>query len=747
VAHALFVELRELEARAVARRTALGRPCSRRALAQEAGGGDLAKRVADWVPSRKLEAAPRLPQNWEPLWVVVQIWTKWAGEASRESHWKLLYEAARHERNSRDRVEAVPGPRIWGEVPPRNPSFVGRDALLERLRRDLCDPGSVAVRALHGLAGVGKSSMAAEYAHRYRADFDVVWWIDAEQNALVSEQMVTLGVTAGVIDQWDETAHAVRTSVDWLRRRRRWLLIFDNATEHSDLAQFLPGDGGQVLITSRNPRWEEIAVGQDIGLFSRTESIALLRRFVSDLGDDSASAVAEVLGDLPIAVTQAARFLADTGIPPAEYQADLERGRSQEGLSTLAAAVRLSYRRLDRSDPAATALMRLCAVLGPAPIRLSWLAQALDTGSASGMGQIFQPLAKLGLARASSVPGWIVVHRAIQATVRAMLTPQEYEEERRRAEQMVVAVPLGPPDDPGSWPDWANVLPHLLAADSARSGDTYLREKVCDGVSYVLLRGDTRASLALAERLRGLWVERFGVGDQHVLKVAHLLSTAYYHDGQYEAALALDQENFDRRRAILGPDHPDTLMSANGLAVTLGSLGRNVEARDLHLDTLERLTRTLGADHHQTLRTAYNLAGQFRALGDLESARRLGEDTLARRRKGLPDYPLQEMSAAHSLAITYSRIRDYPAAQALHEDIRRRRIEQLGEDHPASLRSGHSLGDTLRDMGETESAREILSDVLQRRERILGLDHPATTETRLMLEHLGDPPRCERDRA
>jgi hypothetical protein len=740
VPHALFVELRELEARAVARRTAQGWLHSRRALAHEAGDGDLAKRVADWVPSRKLE--PRLPQNWEPLWAVIQIWTGWADETPREAYWRELYEAARYQRNGGSRTDAGSDPLIWGDVPPRNPSFVGRGALLERLQRDLDDPGSVAVRALHGLAGVGKSSVAAEYAHRYRADYDVVWWIDAGQIALVSEQLVTLGLAAGAIAQRGEAALDVRTTVDWLRLRRRWLLIFDNATEQSELGQFLPGDGGHVLITSRNPRWEEVAIGLDVGLFSRDDSIALLRRFVSDLADESASDIAEVLGDLPIAVTQAARFLADTGITPSDYRADVERGRSHEGLSTLAAAIRISYRRLAGSDPSA-GLARLCAVLGPAPIRLSWLEDALGADSASEMGQIFQPLARLGLARASSAPGWIVVHRAIQAAIRAMLSPHEYAEERRRAEQMLVSVPPGPPDDPASWPEWANVLPHLLAVDAAQCSEISLREMICNGVDYVLLRGDTRASLSLAEGLRELWVGRFGTDDRHVLRVAHLLSSAYYHDGQYEAALVLDQENLDRRRATLGPDHLDTLMSANGLAVTLSALGRSAEARDLHLDTLERLTRTLGADHHQTLRTAYNLAGQFRALGDLDLARQLGEDTLARRRAGLPNYPLNEMSAAYSLAATYSRMKKYSAARALHEDVMRRRIERLGADHPATLQSGHALGETLRDMSETDAARELLADVFRRRERTLGAQHPDTRKTRLVLDQLSDASTSE----
>ena len=40
-----------------------------------------------------------------------------------------------------------------------------------------------------------------------------------------------------------------------------------------------------------------------------------------------------------------------------------------------------------------------------------------------------------------------------------------------------------------------------------------------------------------------------------------------------QAARDLDQDTLDRCRRVLGPDHPDTLASATGLAADLRALG------------------------------------------------------------------------------------------------------------------------------------------------------------------------------
>ncbi len=121
---------------------------------------------------------------------------------------------------------------------------------------------------------------------------------------------------------------------------------------------------------------------------------------------------------------------------------------------------------------------------------------------------------------------------------------------------------------------------------------------------------------------------------------AELLANAHAQLGHYRQALRLTQDTFDRRRRVLSDDHPDTLMSANYVAINLTLLGDHEQARHLHEDTLERRRRVLGDDHPDTLESTGNLANLMRSPGEHEQTRRLDQDTLTRRsaaRRERPD--------------------------------------------------------------------------------------------------------------
>jgi tetratricopeptide (TPR) repeat protein len=81
--------------------------------------------------------------------------------------------------------------------------------------------------------------------------------------------------------------------------------------------------------------------------------------------------------------------------------------------------------------------------------------------------------------------------------------------------------------------------------------------------------------------------------------------------------LLADQEQ------ILGPDHPDTLISRGNLALAYQEAGRTAEAIGLYERTLTDMGRIFGPDHPNTLQARNNLANAYQAAGRRDEAEAL----------------------------------------------------------------------------------------------------------------------------
>ncbi|MDQ3764742.1 MAG: NB-ARC domain-containing protein [Actinomycetota bacterium] len=194
-------------------------------------------------------------------------------------------------------------------MPTRNALFVGREGVLDGLRGSLYSGATTVVQALHGMGGIGKTAVAIEYAYRWAAEYDLVWWIPSEEPVLVADRLAQLACRLGLAQVTDPADVALVRLRGALRDRDRWLLVYDNAEDPAALAAYLiSGSGGHTVITSRNPAWHELATPVRVNVLDRGDSITLLRRRVSGLSEEQAGRVAEVLGDLPLALAQAGRI-------------------------------------------------------------------------------------------------------------------------------------------------------------------------------------------------------------------------------------------------------------------------------------------------------------------------------------------------------------------------------------------------------------------------------------------------------
>ncbi|MGH3693374.1 MAG: FxSxx-COOH system tetratricopeptide repeat protein [Pseudonocardiaceae bacterium] len=649
------------------------------------------------------------------------------------------------------------GPRLPGVLPavwnvgPRNPGFVGRDATLRQLRERLRSGGTAVVQALHGVGGVGKTQVAIEYAYRYAGDYDLVWWVSAEETSLIGEQYAALATELGLIPPRADTASAVGALRAYLRGHSRWLMVLDNAESPGELGNWLLAGPGHTVITSRNTGWGELAARVEIDVLPRLESVELIHVSRPGVDETGADQLAEALGDLPLALAQAAGFLAETGMSVEHYLGLLET-RPEEVLDqsppqnhphSLAAAIRVSTDRLAEVDPAALALVRIGAFLAPEPIPADFMTRPIVTADCNRPPELETLTAAVaslvaahrslgrvgsyGLARI--VDCGLQLHRLTQAILRDQLPADHTAAYRSYAHALLVAADPGDERDPTEWPRWARILPHLLATDPASSPSPDLRDLACRACRYLWSRGETHPARDLAEHLHRQWREHLGPDDRHALDAAGNLVNALTDVGSYRQAHQLGDDTLTRCRRVLGDDHLVTLKVAHDLANCLHEIGAFEQARQLNADTLARRRQTLGDEHFLVQHTANNLGRDLRQLGEVEMARNLHEGVLTYRRRTFgDDYPTT-INSATELGLDLHALGQIDAARQLHEDCLARARRVLGEDHAWTMAFASDLAGDLIALGENEAARQLSEDMLSRARRVLGDESHYTIDT------------------
>jgi tetratricopeptide (TPR) repeat protein len=637
-------------------------------------------------------------------------------------------------------------PRVWN-VPARNAAFTGRDAVLDQLRGDLAGEGRAVVvaQALYGLGGIGKTQIALEYAHRFMADYDLVWWIPAEQPQEISLALAALASRVGVQTS-DNAAEAAAAAVEQLRRGGvgRWLLIFDNAEDPADLEPFIPGGQGHILITSRNQVWTHHAEPRQVDVFTRQESITHLMSRVPGLGSGEASAVADAVGNLPLAIEQAGAWLAETGMPAARYlkllETQLPRVLGMDKPPGYAAPVtatwNLSFDRLKDCSSAAVRLLHILAFCSPGPISMTLLYSDAMIESLLPfdetlrdelmVGKVIKDISRLALVRIDHVSETVQIHRLVQAVIRSPMTQEERWEAQHEVHKILVGARprQGETDDPANWSTYDLIWAHLGPSHAEECDDPRTRQLLIDWVRYQWKLGEYEASLTLAKRLEDLWTHSLGPDHQQTLHLQFNIANVMRSLGRFGEARDLDTHILERQRAVLGADHPHALMNAGSLAADLRALGYFSEALDSDRETYESFKEQFGADYERTLMAAHNLAGSLRLVGDYFAARRLDQETLDRRRVVLPpDHPYT-LSSAAGLALDMRAAGAFREAVDLLRDTWARYRAVLGEDMLETLRTGASLAVSLRKAGQQSEAMTVMRDTYERCKRRYGADSP-----------------------
>jgi tetratricopeptide (TPR) repeat protein len=658
-------------------------------------------------------------------------------------------------------------PTIWGNVPQRNKTFTGRTDILERIRQNAAGkitavlPGDPLPQALQGLGGVGKTAVAIEYAHRCRSDYELVWWIPADQLPLVRASLAALaaqlGLAAAIATGIEGAAMAV---LDALRRGdpyRRWLLIYDNADQPEELEPLIPQGPGDVLITSRNPRWESRSETVPMDVFTRTESIEFLaKRMPKRLSDADADRLAENLGDLPLALEQAAALQVETGMQVDEYLRLLDENITQimsEGKApdyplSMTAAWKLSVSTLRRQQPQALELLRCCAFFAPDPIPRDVFRRGAQAAS-SRLRDIFadpillaRAIRELGRLALVKIDGpMISIHRLIQALLRDELSPDEQASYRYEVHSILAAGTPKSPTDSRLWSFYAQLVAHVGSpvTDMAQCNEPVHHAFALDIVRFLYLSGDLASCRLFAERFITQWAKESGEDEPTVLDARRHLGNALRELGDYSAAQQFNEETLSRTRRVLGEEDPLTLAVRNSVGADLRARGEFAAALKLDRETLDLHQEAFGPDSPQTLRVMNNLALDHGLNSDYVKARDLHRRVFVIQSDAARAdvSPTEVLSSWTGLARAVRLCGNFSEARDVGEDARDYGREKLGPDHYLTLRAANDLSIALRRIpGAHDEALELAQAVYDQLTRILGKKHPDTMAAAISLTNI-----------
>jgi hypothetical protein len=221
-----------------------------------------------------------------------------------------------------------PPPRPFIGVPPRIASFTGRadeldqlDAILMQDKPAAVTQASVGRAAVQGLGGVGKTSLAIEYAHRYRQLYAGVCWCPGVTRSGLLTSLAALAeiLGAAAADQVEEAGKAALRRLS--EQRATWLLVYDNVTSPDEIRDLLPSNGARVLITSRFSDWSEWAEEVSLDMLPLGEALAFLQNRTARKDAEGARTLAAILGCLPLALDHAGAYCKRTQMPFADYAA------------------------------------------------------------------------------------------------------------------------------------------------------------------------------------------------------------------------------------------------------------------------------------------------------------------------------------------------------------------------------------------------------------------------------------------
>jgi tetratricopeptide (TPR) repeat protein len=679
----------------------------------------------------------------------------------------------------------------------QNPLFLGRAEELERLEALLTsdEPENRAILpALTGVGGMGKTQLAIEFAHRFRAQFPGgVFWLSMERPATVATQVATCGGPTGLClfdndpserrlgsrghDTPQEERLTLKQRVDLVRmaweQPTQRLLIFDNLEDPSLLAKWRPhGGGSRVLITTRSERWASYSGVQVIPLrpLMDPESLALLLRpraqaqnrsvaalLVEPGAQAAANTLVQVLGGLPLALTLAGHYLAERSLAVTDYlhliqaasvqhaslNASLHQDLPTGHAASIVATFALSTARLRPDEPTdqqAYAIWLGAAQLAPEPIPVDLLLQLVGLNLTDPVQREQGDLSLLRLREVGlleQVREGLVdcyrLHRLLAAYARCI--SDDLVRDRSRAETAIVAAiqRLDDVDRLFEAPRWYGA--HLQHLTATLAGRTDLTAAALWHEQGRLWWTQEEYDRAWSSYRRALDLRRqvLSALPPDTADTLHELSVLACDEGRLDQARGYGEEALRIRLHIFGPLHRATASTKHALGNIALAEEAMAQARTYYTEALAVKEQTLGR-RRATAATVHALGRLAYATGNYDQAREYYADALEQLEQTVGRTHRSTAKTLHGLGDVAYQQRDYAQARGYYTEALAIKMQHHGREHRSTVYTMEALGCVAQAEGDFQAAEAWFRTALAIEEQILGPDHCDTMQTRRMWE-------------
>lgn len=600
----------------------------------------------------------------------------------------------------------------------RNPRFIGREQELKKLSTLLDENTSeVRVFVLAGLGGIGKTRLAVEFAYLYRNRFPGgVFWLNMADESDINRQVANCAGPGGLdLPDYERKSFPDRIAAvkqAWQQPISR-LLVFDDCESETLIGDWCPPVGGcTILATSLSVGWDPTLVTQVLALevLSRSDSISLLKSNQEFFGgkEKDLDAIAAELGDLPLALYQASRFLARYrhAMTPAKYLAQLKNMpilQHQSLQPYMPRTFQLSYNRLkvdNVTDAQAIALLARAACFVPGVPILRYMLYLTRPRTDKGKNNSTQGQSDTSLAVKPSIED--ITHRFTESVIDGLdrRTDQEFEDALTRLLELGFIESL---DDNAIQihPLVVAFVEEYVPKDEALADVWGMLFREWTGPEH---RGNIQPKLYFQN-----WRDPDQPDYDFLPHLRHVISTGLARDARW----ALD--------------------AARGLAYGLQSIGDYAGARTYFERTLTFCQRVPQANE-KIGRSANDLALLLQAQGDLDNARKYFEQALEFREQELgPDHPLLGTVLSNIGVLLHQQGDLDGSSQYLKRALAiREKPVDMNDSVPAGIMN--DLGMLLWDRGDLVGAQGYFERALKYCEYVFAGFHPVAV---LSLHYLG----------